>query len=138
MIMKKNWLFKLLRNKDFIWFIAALIMLVIAFVIHRWLTFDISLVVSIIVLYICTAVSRLIYNKASSWKEDSNKLSEDYDSICRRYLLENELWEPVYRLSQSHHLIIKERNFLQQTNCIRQQLMQLIGRYSSPVSKENT
>ena len=30
--MKKNWLFKLLRNKDFIQFIAALIMLVIAFV----------------------------------------------------------------------------------------------------------
>ena len=74
MIMKKNWLFKLLRNKDFIQFIAALIMLVIAFVMHRWLTFD-----------ICTAVSRLIYNKASSWKEDSNKLSEDYNSICRRY-----------------------------------------------------
>ena len=72
MIMKKNWLFKLLRNKDFIQFIAALIMLVIAFVMHRWLTFDISLVVSIIVLYICTVVSRLIYNKASSWKEDSN------------------------------------------------------------------
>ena len=86
--MKKNWLFKLLRNKDFIQFIAALIMLVIAFVIHRWLTFDISLVVSIIVLYICTAVSRLIYNKASSWKEDSNKLSENYDSICRRYKVE--------------------------------------------------
>ena len=43
MIMKRNWLFKLLRNKDFIQFIAALIMLVIAFVIHRWLTFDISL-----------------------------------------------------------------------------------------------
>ena len=67
--MKRNWLFKLLRNKDFIQFIAALIMLVIAFVIHRWLTFDISLVVSIIVLYICTAVSRLIYNKASSYYE---------------------------------------------------------------------
>ena len=42
MIMKKNWLFKLLRNKDFIQFIAALIMLVIAFVIHRWLTLYIS------------------------------------------------------------------------------------------------
>lgn len=69
MIMKRNWLFKLLRNKDFIQFIAALIMLVIAFVIYRWLTFDISLVVSIIVLYICTAVSRLIYNKASSYYE---------------------------------------------------------------------
>ena len=69
MLMKRNWLFKLLRNKDFIQFIAALIMLVIAFVIHRWLTFDISLVVSIIVLYICTAVSRLIYNKESSYYE---------------------------------------------------------------------
>ena len=69
MIMKKNWLFKLLRNKDFIQFIAALIMLVIAFVMHRWLTFDISVVVSIIVLYICTAVSRLIYNKESSYYE---------------------------------------------------------------------
>lgn len=67
--MKKNWLFKLLRNKDFIQFIAALIMLVITFVMHRWLTFDISLVVSIIVLYICTEVSRLIYNKASSYYE---------------------------------------------------------------------
>ena len=33
--MKKNWLFKLLRNKDFIQFIATLIMLVIAFVMHR-------------------------------------------------------------------------------------------------------
>ncbi len=69
MIMKRNWLFKLLRNKDFIQFIAALIMLVIAFMIHIWLTFDISLVVSIIVLYICTAVSRLIYNKVSSYYE---------------------------------------------------------------------
>ncbi len=69
MIMKRNWLFKILRNKDFIQFIAALIMLVIAFVMHRWLTFDISLVFSIIVLYICTAVSRLIYNKASSYYE---------------------------------------------------------------------
>lgn len=67
--MKRNWLFKLLRNKDFIQFIAALIMLVIAFVMHRWLTFDISIVVSIIVLYICTAGSRLIYNKASSYYE---------------------------------------------------------------------
>ena len=83
--MKKNWLFKLLRNKDFIQFIASLIMLVIAFVIHRWLTFDISIVVSIIVPYICTVVSQIIYNKASSWKEDSNKLSEDYNNICRRY-----------------------------------------------------
>lgn len=46
---------------------------------------DISLFLSVFMLFVCNILGRLIYNLYSKNKEDSIKLSADYDVICNRY-----------------------------------------------------
>ena len=82
---KKTLLYKILFDKDFPGFIAASIVLFIAYKFMKVDTLDISLFVSVFTLFVCNILGRLIYNLYSNNKEDSIKLSTDYDGICKRY-----------------------------------------------------
>lgn len=72
-------------DKDFPGFIAASIVLFIAYKFMKIDTVDISLFLSVFTLFVCNIAGRLIYNLYSNNKEDSIKLSMDYDGICKRY-----------------------------------------------------
>ena len=82
---KKTLLYKILFDKDFPGFIAASIVLFIAYKFMKIDTVDISLFLSVFTLFVCNIAGRLIYNLYSNNKEDSIKLSMDYDGICKRY-----------------------------------------------------
>lgn len=82
---KNTLIYKILFDKDFPGFIAASIVLFIAYKFMKVDTLDISLFVSVFTLFVCNILGRLIYNLYSNNKEDSIKLSTDYDGICKRY-----------------------------------------------------
>ncbi len=82
---KKTILRKILFDKDFPGFVAASIVLFIAYKFMKVDTLDISLFLSVFTLFVCNILGRLIYNLYSKNKEDSIKLSTDYDGICNRY-----------------------------------------------------
>lgn len=82
---KKTLLYKILFDKDFPGFMAASIVLFIAYKFMKIDTVDISLFLSVFTLFVCNIAGRLIYNLYSNNKEDSIKLSTDYDGICKRY-----------------------------------------------------
>lgn len=82
---KNTLLYKILFDKDFPGFIAASIVLFIAYKFIKVDTLDVSLFVSVFTLFVCNILGRLIYNLYSNNKEDSIKLSTDYDGICKRY-----------------------------------------------------
>lgn len=82
---KKTILRKILFDKDFPGFVAASIVLFIAYKFMKVDTLDISLFLSVFTLFVCNILGRLIYNLYSNNKEDSIKLSTDYDGICKRY-----------------------------------------------------
>lgn len=82
---KKTILRKILFDKDFPGFVAASIVLFIAYKFMKVDTLDISLFLSVFTLFVCNVLGRLIYNLYSKNKEDSIKLSTDYDGICNRY-----------------------------------------------------
>lgn len=82
---KNTLLYKILFDKDFPGFIAASIVLFIVYKFMKIDTVDISLFLSVFTLFVCNIAGRLIYNLYSNNKEDSIKLSMDYDGICKRY-----------------------------------------------------
>lgn len=82
---KNTLLYKILFDKDFPGFIAASIVLFIAYKFMKVDALDVSLFVSVFTLFVCNILGRLIYNLYSNNKEDSIKLSTDYDGICKRY-----------------------------------------------------
>ena len=82
---KKTILRQIIFDKNFPGFVAASIVLFIAYKFMKVDTLDISLFVSVFTLFVCNILGRLIYNLYSKNKEDSIKLSTDYDGICNRY-----------------------------------------------------
>ena len=75
---KNTLLYKILFDKDFPGFIAASIVLFIAYNFMEIDTVDISLFLSVFTLFVCNIAGGLIYNLYSNNKEDSIKLSMDY------------------------------------------------------------
>lgn len=82
---KKTILRQIIFDKNFPGFVAASIVLFIAYKFMKVDTLDISLFLSVFTLFVCNILGRLIYNLYSKNKEDSIKLSTDYDGICNRY-----------------------------------------------------
>lgn len=82
---KKTILRQIIFDKNFPGFVAASIVLFIAYKFMKVDTLDISLFLSVFTLFVCNILGRLIYNLYSNNKEDSIKLSTDYDGICKRY-----------------------------------------------------
>lgn len=82
---KKTILRQIIFDKNFPGFVAASIVLFIAYKFMKVDTLDVSLFVSVFTLFVCNILGRLIYNLYSKNKEDSIKLSTDYDGICNRY-----------------------------------------------------
>lgn len=82
---KKTILRQIIFDKNFPGFVAASIVLFIAYKFMKVDTLDISLFLSVFTLFVCNILGRLIYNLYSNNKEDSIKLSMDYDGICKRY-----------------------------------------------------
>ena len=82
---KKTILRQIIFDKNFPGFVAASIVLFIAYKFMKVDTLDISLFLSVFTLFVCNILGRLIYNLYSKNKEDSIKLSTDYDGICKRY-----------------------------------------------------
>lgn len=80
---KKTLLYKILFDKDFPGFIAASIVLFIAYNFMEIDTVDISLFLSVFTLFVCNIASGLIYNLYSNNKEDSIKLSMDYVEFAK-------------------------------------------------------
>ena len=76
---------KILFDKDFPGFVAAGIVLVIAYNFLEIDKLDISLFLSVFSLFICNILGRIIYSLYSTNKEDSIKLTTDYEGICKRY-----------------------------------------------------
>lgn len=82
---KKTILRQIIFDKNFPGFVAASIVLFIAYKFMKVDTLDVSLFVSVFTLFVCNILGRLIYNLYSKNKEDSIKLSTDYGGICNRY-----------------------------------------------------
>ena len=82
---KKTILRQIIFDEDFPGFVAASIVLFIAYKFMKVDTLDMSLFLSVFTLFVCNILGRLIYNLYSKNKEDSIKLSTDYDGICNRY-----------------------------------------------------
>lgn len=82
---KKTILRQIIFDKNFPGFVAASIVLFIAYKFMKVDTLDISLFLSVFTLFVCNILGRLIYNLYSKNKEDSIKLSTDYGGICNRY-----------------------------------------------------
>ena len=82
---KKTILRQIIFDKNFPGFVAASIVLFIAYKFMKVDTLDISLFLSVFTLFVCNILGRLTYNLYSKNKEDSIKLSTDYDGICKRY-----------------------------------------------------
>ncbi len=82
---KKTILRQIIFDKNFPGFVAASIVLFIAYKFMKVDTLGISLFLSVFTLFVCNILGRLIYNLYSKNKEDSIKLSTDYDGICNRY-----------------------------------------------------
>ena len=80
---KKTLLYKILFDKDFPGFIAASIVLFIAYKFMKIDTVDISLFLSAFTLFVCNIAGRLIYNLYSNNKEHSIKLSMDYVEFAK-------------------------------------------------------
>lgn len=80
---KKTILRQIIFDKNFPGFVAASIVLFIAYKFMKVDTLDISLFLSVFTLFVCNILGRLIYNLYSNNKEDSIKLSMDYVEFAK-------------------------------------------------------
>lgn len=83
----KQFILDMIFDKNFLKFISSVIILVIVFTFLKSniAAFDITLFVSVIMLFLCNFISNWIYAFYTRKAEDSRKLPNKCDNICRLY-----------------------------------------------------
>lgn len=104
----KHFILDMIFDKNFLKFISSVIILVIffAFLKSDIADFDITLFVSVIMLFLCNFIANWIYAFYTRKAEDSRKLSNKCDNICRLYNQEKLLKYNNYGKEETFPMIV--------------------------------